>query len=68
MLPLDGIIVVTLEHADRGPFLHAATWPTWARVLSRSNVPAVATLPGLTMNACAGWLRTSFGAIGRRKA
>jgi crotonobetainyl-CoA:carnitine CoA-transferase CaiB-like acyl-CoA transferase len=67
MQPLQGITVVTLEHAIAAPFCTRQLADLGARVIKVER-PASATSPAPTTSACAAWPRTSSGPTAARKA
>ena len=67
MRPLNGITVVTLEHAIAAPFATRQLADLGARVIKVER-PGVGTSRAATTHACAAWRPTSSGPTARRKA
>ena len=67
-LPLDGVTVIALEHAQRlRSVCDPSSWPISARVSSRSKDTAWAISRAPTTNECVGYRLASYGATARRK-
>lgn len=66
MRPLDGITVVTLEHAIAAPFVHAS-WRILERVSLKLKDQRVATLRVLTIRVLKVWLHILCGPIVLKK-
>jgi crotonobetainyl-CoA:carnitine CoA-transferase CaiB-like acyl-CoA transferase len=67
MRPLDGITVVTLEHAIAAPFCTRQLADLGARVIKVER-PEAAISRAPTTSACVAWRRISCGPIARRRA
>ena len=67
MRPLEGITVVTLEHAIAAPFCTRQLADLGARVIKIER-PGVGDFARDYDDRCAAWPRTSSGSIARRKA